>query len=73
MKPGEYKQIPDKPGFAVIGFYIACPFCGYRCITVLADDHGAREENGKLCVDSFVKCLKCKKKGRVVSGEFIAS
>lgn len=71
LTKGQYKQIPDKQGFDPIGYYIACPLCGYRCIIVLVED-GAKEVGGRLTAGE-VRCAKCKGKGKVADGEFVAA
>lgn len=75
LDPGEYKRSPTTG--PLIGIFLACPACGYRCITVLgavcatgpgeavADDSG-----GTLTVRGTVKCLLCPRPAQIANGEY---
>lgn len=75
LDPGEYKRAPVTG--PLIGIFLACPVCGYRCITVLGaicitkpDEAVADDSGGSLSVRGTVKCLLCSRPAQIVEGEF---
>lgn len=69
---GEYKRVPLKG--PIIGIFLACPACGYHCITAVSgDDAGERgiveDDSGALNVEKPVTCLICAKPARISNGE----
>lgn len=75
LDPGEYKRSPNKG--PLIGVHLACPICGWRCITILGamcetspGEAVADDEGGVLTVRGTVKCLICSKPAKIANGEF---
>ncbi len=69
LSPGEYKRVP--PTGPIIGVYLACPVCGYRCITIVRAEHVVDDTDGLLTVKEPVECLVCAKLAQITRGEFI--
>lgn len=74
LDPGEYKRVPlNGP---IFGIFLACPACGYRCITIHGEscaDAGAPvadDAEGTLTVKGAFKCLLCRKPATILNGEF---
>lgn len=69
LERGEYKRVPLRG--PMIGVFLACPVCGYRCITILADELGATDPDGRLTVRDMVQCLICPKPAQITNGELV--
>lgn len=73
LQPGGYKRIPADATRPPIGFYFACPYCGFRCVIVLASDHGPVEEkDGNLISFTGIEtCAMCHNALGMKDGAFV--
>lgn len=72
LPPGNYKRIPIDNERAPIGFYCACPLCGFRTLVILASEHKPTEKNGKLVsIEGKVVCHRCGKSIGIEDGHFV--
>ena len=67
LAPGEYKRVPLTG--PVVGHYIACPKCGFRCMVILASENpGDSDGPDGLTLAQPIKCPRptCDFERRVV-------
>ena len=70
MEPGQYRRIPGGD-WGLIGYYLICPWCGFRCMILLAEEVGASEDDdGRPTFERPVTCPKkvCGVEFRVENG-----
>jgi len=75
LRPGQYKRIPRNRDRPAIGFYIACPACGF-ITAILAEEHevidGVIEGGDEMIVmlEDFV-CGRCRKAYSIQNGSYV--
>jgi hypothetical protein len=70
MRRGDLRRVPQLRGARVIGYYVACPRCGFVTPIIQGQDGVRIEEDGELVSFSApVQCVMCLVRIALVRGE----
>lgn len=60
MKPGDLRRVPQDRGARVIGYYVACPRCGFVTPVFQGQDGiHIQEEAGLVTFSAPAQCVMC--------------
>jgi hypothetical protein len=60
MQPGELRRVPQDRRARVVGYYIACPRCGFVTPVIQGQDGVCIAEDGELVTFSApARCVQC--------------
>lgn len=73
LAPGCYKRIPQDDGMKPVGFYVACPSCGFRVVIFLASEHEpiVERDGSVVSLAGSSRCHKCGREVGIEDGHFV--